>query len=417
LQQRRDELINENFNLNKNIFDFEELLNNEIERILSDIYNSNLQLIRSNQTSQQAGDNNSEYLKKFKNHMDFYSQKGKGFNMVLLQILANKISKLIPKLKDKIYDNPEFKHLRDKFLEIKRTYEANKRKEWEKTQTTGKKKKNEFDWGNLSLQIVNSLPIFLQKQQTEGGPKFDSECINKIIQSLMRELKILFTSLIFSSKNIEFVFESNISFLSSGGHFSFDEINKEEFSSAVTGDEFLRAVTLHIGQRNNKHIEELNELLSHGVDDIHGESDYKEMHRFVDCIEDELDQICPPEEDEISDYEDSTIFHKIYKKDQFKDANIDDLLNYINADQKETKPKKGKKKNKKLKNNNPPNTNLQKQNSSNLLNETQLLKEKIDSEIEEFKNTLRYNTQHACYVRKIKPSFSKEWVLSIRKNL
>jgi hypothetical protein len=92
---------------------------------------------------------------------------------------------------------------------------------------------------------------------------------------------------------------------------------------------------------------------------------------------------------------------KIEKRSQkVKDMGVDDLINYIN--QEDNKPKKSKKKNKKNK---------------NIKTEKPMCKDKIETEIEEFKTILKLTSVRAYTVRKIKPTFSKEWITGICKSV
>jgi hypothetical protein len=117
------------------------------------------------------------------------------------------------------------------------------------------------------------------------------------------------------------------------------------------------------------------------------------MTKFKKYIEEELSKI--------NDFDDIDI--KIEKKSQkIKEMGVDDLINFIN--QEDNKPKKIKKKN------NKKNKNLK-------IIEKPLGKDKIDSEIEEFKNILKLTSVHKFTVRKIKPIFSDEWLSSLQKVL
>jgi hypothetical protein len=282
LEFKKEQLINEKCESERK---YEDMLVKEIERILMDIYTSNLKAMRNNTSNDDNHNNTCEYLKKFEKQMQFHASRGKEFNIMVLRILATKICTMVTQIKDKIYEVPEFRCLKEKFTEIKQTFEANKKR---LLQENYHYKRSEFDWNNLSLNIVNSLPIFLQKQ-SNGEQEYN---INKITTSLLIELKRVFGSLIHSARHIEFIFESNLRYLAESRQnnfrkLNFEEIHKEEFSAAVTNDEFLRAITLQFGQKNNKNLDELNMLLTHGVDDI-VDDEYKERNRFLSYIEEEL---------------------------------------------------------------------------------------------------------------------------------
>lgn len=93
------------------------------------------------------------------------------------------------------------------------------------------------------------------------------------------------------------------------------------------------------------------------------------------------------------------------KKDKFKD--IDDLLDYINSNEEEIKPKKTKKKN---------NKKEKKQISSQSVigvHTISLNKEKMELEIEEFKKSLKNSSINAYSITKIRPMISRSWLTNL----
>jgi hypothetical protein len=146
------------------------------------------------------------------------------------------------------------------------------------------------------------------------------------------------------------------------------------------------------------------------------------MSRFKFTIEDEINNLYFPniscnssaisinKDKEVKDKKENKKSNN-NKKEKFKD--IDDLIKYINGEE-EDKPKKSKKKiNKKDKKiqTNAKSTNL------NNLPMVQGDKEKIEMEIEEFKNCLKSNSIPAYSIKKIQPNFSKEWLLDLGRGV
>jgi len=85
--------------------------------------------------------------------------------------------------------------------------------------------------------------------------------------------------------------------------------------------------------------------------------------------------------------------------------NLDDLVAYINSNDKPTK--KGKKKNLKKKNANKQNINNNNNNKNNInLND--------ESIIEDFKKNIYSSSKFAGSTRKIKPIFSLDWIASLK---
>jgi hypothetical protein len=98
------------------------------------------------------------------------------------------------------------------------------------------------------------------------------------------------------------------------------------------------------------------------------------------------------------------------KKEKYKD--IDDLLKYINADEAENnKPKKAKKKNNKK--DKKCLSSMRLNTISNTNNFIPIDREKMEKEIDDFKNYIKDNSIPAYSVRKIKPNLSSEWIVSI----
>ena len=114
-----------------------------------------------------------------------------------------------------------------------------------------------------------------------------------------------------------------------------------------------------------------------------------------------------------------------------QNKNLDELYEYIIAED----PKNNKKQNKKAANKTNVNANNPKKKSSNINTPGQLpnsncaagINEKninlnvnnnlidMDKEIEEFKTKIKNETIHANDVRKVKPKISKEWIQHIQK--
>ena len=116
------------------------------------------------------------------------------------------------------------------------------------------------------------------------------------------------------------------------------------------------------------------------------------MTKFKKYIENELLKI--------NDYEHQKSDKKVQK---VKEMGVDDLINYIN--QEDNKPKKNKKK------------NNRKSKKTNDKSSIIYSKDRIDSEIEEFKNNLQKSTVPAFSVRKIKPNITLEWLSDLAKSV
>jgi hypothetical protein len=92
-------------------------------------------------------------------------------------------------------------------------------------------------------------------------------------------------------------------------------------------------------------------------------------------------------------------------REKVKEMDVDDLVSYIN--QEEQKPKKSKKKNTK-KGKNPKQEKPE---------PAPFSKDKLDMEIQEFKDVLQNSTVRAHKIRKIKPTLTNEWLTSLAKSV
>lgn len=96
---------------------------------------------------------------------------------------------------------------------------------------------------------------------------------------------------------------------------------------------------------------------------------------------------------------------------------MDELYEYIIADDDKTKNKQ----NKKTKINNASNKKKKKDNSFNAqiqntsTNSLHLSNSEVDKEILEFKNKIKYESVHANDIRKVKPKLSGEWIQYVTK--
>lgn len=138
---------------------------------------------------------------------------------------------------------------------------------------------------NLNLNIINTLPIFLNngiknecdsitkpdaKVEKESKKKHSSQhicanCLNnrthsnlkenelndnikKVIKQMLLELRKIYKALIEAAGTIERIFDYTLYHLASDKknqcYFNFEEIHKEEFSYTITNDEFLKVYFL-----------------------------------------------------------------------------------------------------------------------------------------------------------------------------
>ncbi len=339
---------------------------------------------------------------------------------------------MIEKIKDKIYKTNESILLREKFYELKSCHELNL-----------EKAKN----GKKTKQVAVDL----------------DENIEKVIKEMLLDLRENIYSILEASNDIARIFKPILLHLiNDENFFNFEDIHREEFSNSVKNDEFLEVIFLQIkNNSNNPSYEELYDILCEIEDILKVRK--KEMTKFKNFIDigkqkvalqignnnDNTKNIltchnCASfnlqkknhchhnirhtyhnHQNQILEHMDQDIPCGNYKKsqnlntstnssakkekDKFKD--IDDLLDYINANEGEAKPKKHKKKNnKKEKKNNLNITN------NNITNSPQI-RENTEKEIEDFKINIKNNSINAYSIRKIKPNISKQFLMNLAREV
>jgi hypothetical protein len=112
----------------------------------------------------------------------------------------------------------------------------------------------------------------------------------------------------------------------------------------------------------------------------------EELKRFTDHLEEDIKPIKLKQ-----------------NREKVKEMDVDDLVSYIN--QEEQKPKKSKKKSSK------------KSKIKEKPEPAPISKDKIDLEVQEFKDILENSTVRAHKIRKIKPNLSIEWLTNLAKSV
>jgi hypothetical protein len=297
----------------------------------------------------------------------------------LLLKLTQKISKRIKKLKDKVYEISQVKILIDNFMELKNTYEINKKN------------------GNISHSQSPSSHCHHHHIELNDNLK-------NIIKLMILELRKVYIAALESSSDLEKIFYHPLQRLT-GDHeticenFNFEDIQREEFCKWVYKDDFMKTIIFQM-KKKIANYEDISDLITEVEQDLN--KGKKEMTRLEMCIAEEMRKICQANK----------------KKEKFKD--LDDLVNYINAEEDVEKPKCNvKKKNgkgsKKIQNNNNGKSASSKNEILNKKNNAE--SNKLDLEIEEFKNSLTINSVPAFSIRKIKPKLSKEWLSSLQNGV
>lgn len=329
-------------------------------------------------------------------------------------------------IKDRIYKNPEVNLLREKFYELKSERESQK-----------------------EVKIPNNAKKNMSKSKSESVELNDK--IRKVIKEMLMDLRDNVYSVLDASHDIRRIFNPILLYIieSKPDLFNFEDMHREEFDKWVHKDEFLKSIFHQIKvNAKNPSYEELHEILLE-IEEILGTHN-RDMTRFRSIIDMALEgcdsedptvrQIClnigrgknNPANSNFTNskakvrnslYTCNHCSNKLHthnepvvssfttgneaensppnKKDKFND--IDDLLDYINSNEDQnTKPKKQKRKGNKKK--------VAGKGVEGSLNPD---KEKIEKEIQDFKNNIENNSVNAYKIRKIRPIISRSWLTSI----
>ena len=438
----------------------EENFNNEIERILIEIYNKNISIVSSGYYNYNETNKNSSEIEDIEKQIKKYLKK-ENFKTILLVLksLSNKIKELVGKYKEKVFE----------IEDIKNIYDANQLK-------------RQILINNQIIHCNNSIESNVATNSNSNSPceSFNEEENNLLINVedeiagkgianiLLRELINIKKTLKISSKEIEGIFKYPLNILKDDNgkkiKFSVELMQCEEFCKTLLNDELISTLLNQIKNisyqikipKYIKLIVELEENCTHK----------NEMTRFFEYINDKLDNIKKnSNNNNDNDLDESNVEEningeiaenkieketdfslnkssynesketgkKIKKKKNNKNKNnkiendennnkevifkdIDELLNYINED---SDSKKGKKKGRKSKKNKKQNNSIkdsqQEKKEGNDNSDDNLYDEDFEKEFENFKNDIESNTSHINNINKTKPCLSEDFLEIISK--
>ena len=444
-----DEEDNNNSMENSNTI--EENFNNEIERILIEIYNKNISLISSgncneiNKTSGEIEDIEKQIKK-------YLKRENLKTNLLVLRSLGNKIKELVGKYKEKVFELEELKNLHAKLqrqILNEQIYRNNNSLE----SNVATNSNSNGSLNNSYLEDENYLKNnFILNPQDELNGKGITHILLRELINIKRTLKI-------SSKEIEGIFKYPLNILKDENgkkiKFSIELMQREEFCKTLLNDELISSLLIQIkdiffrakSSEVTKWIIELDENYEHK----------NEMTRFIEYINDKLSIKNKNNDNNNNNYleelkkkeninDNKNTNEKIYQKEieeinkkikkkknkkiennnktnnqeekmnelQFKD--IDEILNYIND---ETDSKKGKKKCKKPKKNKNKKLNKEEEKENELNKEKNNCYENEDllnfeKEFQNFKEELTKDTMYIYEINnKIKPCLSENFLNQI----
>ena len=440
----------DNNNSMENSNSIEENFNNEIERILIEIYNKNISLISSGNCND-INKNNGEIedierqIKKYLKRENFKT------NLIVLRSLGNKIKELVGKYKEKVFEIEELKNLHtalQRQIFNEQIYRNNNSLE----SNVATNSNSNGSYNNSYLEEENFLKNnLILNPHDEIGEKGITHILLRELINIKRTLKI-------SSKEIEGIFKYPLNILKDENgkkiKFSVELMQREEFCKILLNDELISTLLAQIkdifSRSKNSEINKwINEL----------EENYEnknEMTRFVEYINDKLsiknknnennndnnnnyldelkysqekngnsginkEQTYNKEVEEINKKlkkkrnkknENNALINQEEQINELKFKDIDEILNYIND---ETDSKKGKKKCKKQKKNkNKKIKEEEKENQikeeKNNIDENEDLS-KFEKEFENFKDDLIKDTIYVYEINnKIKPCLSENFL-------
>ena len=425
----------------------EENFNNEIERILIEIYNKNISLISSGNYSE-INRNSSEIEDIEKQIKKYLKKESFNTNLLVLKSLSNKIKELVKKYREKVFEIEEIKNICAN--ELKRQFTKSN----QIIRCNNSVGSNVATNSNSSYEsCANDDELLKNNQFLDPQDEIQGKGITNI---LLRELINIKKTLKISSKEIEGIFRYPLNILKNENgkkiKFSVELMQCEEFSKTILNDELISALLYQIKHIFNQHkipkitkwLEELEDKSEHN----------NEMTKFIKYINEKLGiqndgkEIINNNEKDVeylsadileknidikeTIYNDSNEKNKKTKKTKNIDKNfekteenenmielnfndIDELLNYINdeTDSKKTKKKqkkgkKGKKQNNKKEeekifiNNNNNNENNENNNSN--------LDEDFLKEYEIFKKDIKKATINITDINKVIPCLSNDFL-------
>ena len=405
----------------------EENFNNEIERILIEIYNNNITLISSGNYNE-INKNSSQVKDVEKQIKNYLKRENLKTNLKVLRTLSNKIKELVGKYKEKVFE----------IKEIKSIYEIIQRRQLLiNNQIIHCNNSGESNVATNSNS--NSLDYSFNEEDNYNFSNLISNLQDEKPDILLRELINIKKTLKISSKEIEQIFRYPLNLLKNENgkkiKFSIELMQREEFCKTLLNDEIISTILKHIKEifcQNNssniiKMIEELEENCDHK----------NEMTRFVEYINNKLekkknennklDENKNENDEQIND----NVNNKNHKEKKGKKRNnnenknnndekeidfkdIDALLNYINED---TDSKKGKKKGKKSKKNKKQNKKEEKeiiQDNNNYYDDiTNNLGYEFEKEFENFKKEIEESSINIYNTNKIIPCLSNDFIKNI----
>lgn len=424
----------------ENSLTVEENFNTEIERILIDIYNSNISLISSKNENDR---NKKKYdLEEVERQIKkFLVQENTKTNLLILKCLSTKIKELVEKYREKVF---EIEEIKNKFQEYQIRQQLIFNNQLHNNNSVGSNVATNSNSSFDSYINDETLSLCLHDEPNERG----------VTHVLLRELINIKRTLKVSAKEIERIFKYPLSILKNENgnkiKFSIEYMQNEEFCRILLKDEFISKLLSKIKNfayqinlpKIRKYLEELEEncyqknemtkfvnFLNENLGITKEENLNKEgQNDNNQNLEGEINKKNLDKENKVSEKgkknkkkkqnnvnNNNNEQNEEKEKEEIKFEDLDELLNYIN-DEKDSAKKTKKKGKRGKKNKKEKSENIQKEGKKfDIQDKTNdyLLDDQFLKEFEQFKNDIEKESIKSSYTKKIIPKLSNDFLKSI----
>ena len=428
----------DNNNSMENSNSIEDNFNNEIERILIEIYNKNISLISSGNCNE-INKTNSEIEDIEKQIKKYLKRENLRTNLLVLKSLGNKIKELVGKYKEKVFELEELKSLHNALQrQILNEQIFRNNNSLESNVATNSNSNGSYNNSFIEEEFLKNNLIL--NPNDEIGEKGITHILLRELINIKRTLKI-------SSKEIEGIFRYPLNILKDENgkkiKFSVELMQREEFCKTLLNDELISALLIQIKdiffrskcteitkwilelEENYEHKNEMTRFVEYINDKLNIKNKNNENNNYLEEKKEKMEQNEKLYENEIEEInkkmkrkrnKNNNIINKEEEKiDEFQFKDIDEILNYIND---ETDSKKGKKKCKKQKKNKNKKIIKEEEKEQEIKKENNYYENKdllnFEKEFANFKEELTNNTLYIYEIsNKIKPCLSENFLNNI----
>ena len=261
----------------------EENYNNEIERILIEIYNKNISIISSGNYVVDMEKNKYELEEIERQIKKYLKKKNFKINLLVLKCLSQKIKDLVIKYKEKVFEIDEIKTIYDLYKKgliyfSNNIYHNNNSVGSNVATNSNSSYDSNFNDEEIIIKNTNNL-LNIQ----------DEIKVKEITNILLRELINIKKTLKISSKEIESIFRYPLSLLKNENgkkiKFSVELMQSEEFIKTLLHDDFINSLLFKMKEFTAQKNSDISQLII----EVEKDCDHKnEMTSFVKYINEKL---------------------------------------------------------------------------------------------------------------------------------